>query len=127
MRSGLRVDRFYLNFSTMAKSGDAELWRRAHAAMDRITSGELPATRAQVERLRSLLDAHEAWIYADEELKRAAVALMYERHMYLSKLWFLERLGTQNGWNHDLLKQFKRIILEESDEFKIAEYAPRPA
>jgi hypothetical protein len=108
----------------MPQSGDAEVWRRARATMDRIASGELAATRAQVARLQGLLDAHEAWTYADAELKRAAIALMYERHMYLSKLWYLERVGTQHAWHHTLLKEFKRIIFEESDEFKVADYEP---
>jgi hypothetical protein len=105
----------------MTKS-DPDLWRQAKATMDQINSGELKAKPAQVKRLQTLLEGQEAWAYADAELKRAMIGLLYERHVYISKLWFLERVGAQNRWGHPLLRDMNPILYEETDEFKLEDY-----
>jgi hypothetical protein len=103
----------------MAKAGESDLWRQAKATLEQINSGELKAKPAQLKRFQSLLEGHEAWAYADSELKRATIGLLYERHVYISKLWFLERLGVQNHWAHPLLRDIKGILYQEADGFKL--------
>lgn len=103
-------------------SGEKELWRHAEETMERIRRGELKATKSQVERLQSLLDGRDAYLYADAELKRGMIGLLYERHIYLSKMWLLEKLGVSNGWYHPLLMRIQEILYEETDEFKLVDY-----
>jgi len=95
-------------------TGERDPRRRAEETMARIGAGELKATREQVERLQSLLDGREAHVYADAERKRGMIGLLYERHIYLSKMWLLDKLGTTNKWNYPLLTRVRQILHEES-------------
>jgi hypothetical protein len=106
----------------MSKSSNAELWRQAEATMEKIKRGELKAKQSQIARLQSLLDGQAAYLYADAELKRGMIGLLYERQVYLSKLWLLEKLGIRNQWNHPLLKSVNAILYEETEEFKLLDY-----
>jgi hypothetical protein len=87
--------------------------------MEKIKGGELKAKQSQIDRLQSLLDGQQAYLYADAELKRGMIGLLYERQVYLSKLWLLEKLGVRNHWNHPLLHTMNMILYEETDEFKL--------
>jgi hypothetical protein len=100
----------------------AELWKQAQSTMDRIKSGELRVSPTQYERLQSVLEGYSAWAFADSELKRGMIGLLYEHHVYVSKVWFLERLGVENHWAHPLLQEMKQILYEETDEFKLEDY-----
>ena len=103
-------------------SGDKELWHHAEELMDKIKKGEVKVTKEQAERLQSLLEGRDAYLYADAELKRGMIGLLYERQIYLSKLWLLEKLGVVNHWLHPLLAQVREILYEETDEFKLDDY-----
>ena len=103
-------------------NSDKELWRKASETMEKIKSGEVKATKEQVDRLQSLLDGYDAYLYADSELKRGMIGLMYERQIYLSKMWLLEKLGVSNKWDHPLLRKVQDILYEEKDGFKLEDY-----
>lgn len=99
-----------------------ELWNRAQEMMQRIENGEVKATKAQIDRLHNLLDGYEAYVDADTELKRGMVGLLYERQIYLSKLWLLEKLGVQNAWKHPLLIEVKDILYETNNDFDLVDF-----
>jgi hypothetical protein len=106
----------------MSRLDDKHLWRRASDTMQRITAGEVKPRKGQAARLQKLLDGEDQFNYADSELKRAILGLMFERQVYLSKLWMLEKLGVKNQWKHDLLVEFRSILYEEAEGFKLDDY-----
>lgn len=101
---------------------DEDLWRRAEETMGRIRSGKLKATDAQIQRLQALIEGHEAYLQADTELRRGMLGLLYEKHIYLSKMWLLEKLGVSNNWGHPLLEAVRDIIYRQSPKFKRVDF-----
>ena len=101
---------------------EAELWQRAKDLKARAENGEIKISQDQMKRLNSMLEGYEAYIEADTELKKGMIGLLYEKQIYLSKLWLLEKLGVQNQWKHPLLQQIRDVLYEETDEFKVDDY-----
>jgi hypothetical protein len=103
----------------MSREDSKALWLHAQQTLERIQSGEITADTAQVQRLQSLLEGQEAWAAMDAGQKRGMIGLLYEYHLYLHKLRSLERFGIDNRWDHPLFVDVRRILYEESDEFRL--------
>ena len=103
------------------KEDNKELWKHAESILEKINNGEMNATDEQLAKLQNLIDGHDAFLEADTELKRGMIGLLYERQIYLSKLWLLEKLGVQNKWKHPLLKNVYEILYKQSDDFELVD------
>ena len=104
------------------KDYNKRLWKQAEIVLEKINNGEIQATDEQITKLQNLIDGHLAFIEADTELKRSMIGLLYEKQIYLSKLWLLEKLGVQNRWQHPLLKQLYEYLYKTSDVFQLEDY-----
>ena len=104
------------------KEDNKELWKHAETILEKVNNGEIKATDEQLRKLQNLIDGHEAYLEADTELKRGMIGLLYERQIYLSKLWLLEKLGVQNKWKHPLLKEVYEILYKPSNDFQLEDY-----
>ena len=99
-----------------------EVWITASNVIDKIEKGMINVEHSKLERLKELVEGFNSYVETDTELKKGMIGLMYERHIYLTKLLLLEKLGVRNKWNHALLAEIRDVIYEESDEFGVVDF-----
>ena len=97
-------------------------WKIASETLAKIKRGEITATNKQVEKLESLIEGHKAQQEAEFELRKGYIGLLYEKHVYQSKLSLIEKLGVTNKWKHPLLAECKEIIYQESENYQISDF-----
>ena len=99
-----------------------ELWILAESVLEKVKKGEIISKKEQLITLQKLIEGYQSFIDSEFELKRGMIGLMYERHIYITKLLLLEKLGVRNKWNHPLLSEVKDILYEESDDFQVYDF-----
>lgn len=102
-------------------------WKKAEITLAKIKSGEIKATSQQTAKLEALIEGHKAQLEADYEQRKGLIGLMYERHVYQSKLALIEKLGFCNKWKHPLLSFCKEVIYQNSETFQLSDFMSNQA
>ncbi|EAY23083.1 hypothetical protein TVAG_183190 [Trichomonas vaginalis G3] len=90
---------------------------------EQVKSGKKKLTKAQQDKLDSLISAIKLSEEANNTLLKTKAGVLYEIIVYTSKLSVLEKIGVRNQWGHQLLEEMKTILYAEGNGFQLDDYA----
>ena len=100
-----------------------DLWKNAEILTQNIEENKIELTPDQEERLNELIQTYNSYLKADLELKKSMIGILFERQVYMSKIWLLEKIGVKNKWDHPLLEIIQKIIYQENEDFSLIDKA----
>jgi len=100
-----------------------DIWKKAAKLTDDIEQNRIKISKDQEDRLNRLILAYNSYLNADQELKKAMIGILYERQVYISKLWLIEKIGIKNKWDHPLLHIIGKILYQDSKDFALTDKA----